>query len=306
MTTPASLPVAQVQGRRVAFRSAHNTYVTAEAGGTASLIASRSRIGPEQTFVIHDLGNDTVALQASVNNKFVCAENGSGPLIANRSAVQGEWEKFRVIQPSPTRFDHFCLQSLANGRLVRAPDGAGAPLEASGDAIVDDSLFSIAWTDRFLGNGRHPGVRIALHSAAHNGYVTAENAGVAPLSAARASIEGAWQKFVIEDLGDGMVALKSEANNRFVCAEAGGAQPLIANRDSIGGDWERFRLVHLQDSVFAIQSMANSKFVRAPDAAGSELLSERTYARSECRRARIAASLRHAREWKTMVLFWLS
>ena len=62
------------------------------------LIANRDAIGGWETFAMVVNPDNTVSLRATVNNKYVVAENGgAAALIANRDAI-GPWEKFERIQ----------------------------------------------------------------------------------------------------------------------------------------------------------------------------------------------------------------
>jgi hypothetical protein len=60
------------------------------------LIANRASAGPWETFQLVSNGDGTVSFLATVNNRYVTAENGGAqPLIANRTAI-GPWEKFTL------------------------------------------------------------------------------------------------------------------------------------------------------------------------------------------------------------------
>jgi hypothetical protein len=120
-------------GRQVGIRArANGRVVCAEAAGGASLIASRSAVGPWETFTMIDRGGGTVAMRAAANNRYVCAESAGGSaLIANRAAV-GQWETFRLVTNSDGSFS---LRAQANGRYVCADAAGGAPLIANREAI---------------------------------------------------------------------------------------------------------------------------------------------------------------------------
>lgn len=74
-------------------------------------------------------------------------------------------------------------------------------------------------------------IRIALR-ASNGQYVSAENAGNAPLRATQRTI-GGWETFELLYQGDGRVALRA-GNGRYVSNPGNGSQPLIASRDQIG------------------------------------------------------------------------
>jgi hypothetical protein len=65
--------------------------------GAQSLIANRGVAGSWETFRLVNNSNGTVSLQATVNGKYVAAENaGAAALIANRDAI-GLWEQFDLV-----------------------------------------------------------------------------------------------------------------------------------------------------------------------------------------------------------------
>ncbi len=65
-------------------------------------------------------------------------------------------------------------------------------------------------------------------------YVTAENAGAAPLIANRTAI-GPWEEFDLLTNSDGSVSLRAHADNDYVTA---GSSPLIAGRTTVGQSGE--------------------------------------------------------------------
>ncbi|MFF7155037.1 hypothetical protein [Streptomyces sp. NPDC008139] len=97
----------------------------------------------------------------------------------------------------------------------------------------------------FLLNYQKVGSDGKLHAVANahaNGqYVTADNAGAAPLIA-KVDAVGTWEQFQLVRNGDGSVSLRARVNNQYVTAENGGAAALIANRAAIG-QWEEFDLI---------------------------------------------------------------
>ncbi|MFI5907623.1 fascin domain-containing protein [Dactylosporangium sp. NPDC051541] len=124
-----------------ALRAQANTrYVTADSGGTAPLIASKTTIGTAEQFDVVDLGGGLVALKARVNGQFVCAENaGANPLIANR-AQAGSWETFRLIRNSDNSVS---LQATVNSKYVTAESAGANPLIANRDAIGPWEKFDL-------------------------------------------------------------------------------------------------------------------------------------------------------------------
>lgn len=118
----------------------NSRYVTADAGGTSPLIASKTAIGTAEQFDVVDLGGGLVALRARVNGQFVCAENaGANPLVANR-AQAGSWETFRLLRNADNTVS---LQATVNGRYVTAESAGAAPLIANRDAIGPWEKFDL-------------------------------------------------------------------------------------------------------------------------------------------------------------------
>ena len=114
---------------------------------------------------------------------------------------------------------------------------------------------------------------IGLVANANNLYVTAENAGNSPLIANRNGL-GSWERFQIQDLGNGYIALKSLINGLYVCAESAGAAPLIANRGAVGL-WEQFQLIDAGNGKFAFIAKVNGKYVCAENAGSGSLIANR-------------------------------
>jgi beta-glucosidase len=126
----------------------------------------------------------SVSIKASVNGKYVCAENGgNASLIANRDAV-GPWEIFDMI---PAGDGTVGLRSNANGRYVTAESAGNSSLIANRDALGPWEKFSIL----DVGSGY-----VAFKAGVNSKYVTSESAGSSPLIANRDAI-GPWEKFAL-------------------------------------------------------------------------------------------------------------
>jgi lysophospholipase L1-like esterase len=115
---------------------------------------------------------------------------------------------------------------------------------------------------------------VSFRAHANNMYVTAENAGAAPLIANRTAI-GFWEQFDEIDLGGGNIALRAHANNLYVTAENAGASSLIANRTAIGL-WETFALIHNPDGSISLRAAVNNRYVTAENAGAAALIANRT------------------------------
>ncbi|WP_327288198.1 hypothetical protein [Streptomyces sp. NBC_01198] len=118
------------------------------------------------------------------------------------------------------------------------------------------------------------GTVISLRAHANGDYVTADNAGAAPLIANRTSI-GPWEQFDEIDQGGGYIALLAHANNKYVTADNAGAAPLLAKVDAVG-TWEQFQLVRNGDGSVSLRARINSNYVTAENAGASALIANRT------------------------------
>ncbi|MEO7714806.1 MAG: glycoside hydrolase family 71/99-like protein [Capsulimonas sp.] len=125
-----------------------------------------------------------VSFQATVNGKYVCADNsGSSPLIANRTSV-GVWEQFRVVDLGNR---NIALLSLSNNLYVSAGTLGTSVLTANhSSAGAGESFYEC---DAGGGN-------VALRCLANNQFVCAENAGANALIANRATY-GSWETFTV-------------------------------------------------------------------------------------------------------------
>ncbi|RIX50944.1 glucan endo-1,6-beta-glucosidase [Paenibacillus nanensis] len=102
-------------------------YVSADNGGSASLIANRTSVGTWEKFERIDLGNNNVAFRSLVNGKYVTAEDAGGsPLIARADAI-GTWETFQIANVS----GGVTLKSAANNLFVSAENAGAGPLIAN-------------------------------------------------------------------------------------------------------------------------------------------------------------------------------
>jgi alpha-L-fucosidase 2 len=127
---------------------------------------------------------------------------------------------------------------------------------------------------RILTGGTQPGPDgTALRAMANNQYVSAANAGAAPLIANAAAV-GSWERFDLVDLGGGNVALRARINGMYVCAEGAGAQPLIANRTAVGS-WETFARVTNPDGTLSLRATVNNRYVVAENGGAAALIANR-------------------------------
>ncbi|WP_238881653.1 glycosyl hydrolase family 18 protein [Clostridium sp. YIM B02551] len=126
-----------------------------------------------------------VAIKASVNSKYVCADNyGNNPLIANRDSYDA-WEEFEQVDLGNGTV---AFKSLANNQYVSAQNGGGSTL------IANRASVGGAWEAFQLIT--QPDGKIAIKSMANNQYVCAENYGNDPLMVNRTTVSG-WEEFDI-------------------------------------------------------------------------------------------------------------
>ena len=83
-----------------------------------------------------------ISLQATVNGKYVCAEDaGLSPLIANRDVALG-WETFKLIDLGN---NNIALQATVNGKYVCAEDAGLSPLIANRDVALGWETFGLKY-----------------------------------------------------------------------------------------------------------------------------------------------------------------
>ncbi|MEV4620556.1 GH25 family lysozyme [Asanoa sp. NPDC049573] len=172
---------------------------------------------------------------------------------------------------------------LANYSQNPPPLPAGWPAFAVWQHAAGSAIPGSAWSspdlDAFKGDDAAlarlaAGPPTSLLATVNNRYVTAANAGAAPLIANRTAI-GAWEQFDQIDAGGGFVALRARVNGRYVTAEHAGAAALIANRTAVG-PWEKFAVVTNADGTISLRANANNKFVTAERAGAAALIANRT------------------------------
>ncbi|HVQ97028.1 MAG TPA: hypothetical protein VMU51_38795 [Mycobacteriales bacterium] len=140
---------------------------------------------------------------------------------------------------------------------------------------ANQSVKTLRGTASTLGLGAGAsGGSISLRALANGQYVSAANAGAAPLIASAPAI-GPWEQFEQIDLGNGNIALRARVNGLLVCAENAGAAPLIANRTAVGG-WETFALIRNPDGTVSLRAQANGNYVTAENAGAAALIANRT------------------------------
>lgn len=114
---------------------------------------------------------------------------------------------------------------------------------------------------------------VNIRAMANNSFVSAENAGVSPLVANRATAAG-WEKFTVINNSDGTISLLSAANNKYVTAVIDENSQLLARASTIQ-DWEKFRKIDRGNGKIALQAVANNKYVSADLNQGGVLYANR-------------------------------
>jgi subtilisin family serine protease len=112
---------------------------------------------------------------------------------------------------------------------------------------------------------------VSLLAGANGRFVTAENAGTAPLVANRTGV-GQWEQFDQVDAGGGYVALRAHANGLYVTAGGG---TLVASRATIGAA-EKFQFVSNADGTVSLKANANGRYVSAENGGDAPLVANRT------------------------------
>jgi hypothetical protein len=132
----------------------------------------------------------SVSLRARANGKFVTADSaGADPLIANRDAVGGSWEKFDSYELGD---GVIALRAHANGKYVTADSAGASPLIANRDHVGG------TW-EKFL-LVRNADGSVSFKAEANGKFVTADSAGASPLIANRDTVGGSWEKFDLNTL----------------------------------------------------------------------------------------------------------
>ncbi len=123
---------------QVTLQVANGQYVCAEEGGSQSLVANRSAVGPWETFTLIERGNGVVALRA-VNGCYVTAVGGGGGELHSRVKVIDIWESFKLIDRGGGKIALQCH----NGHYVCAEGGGGQKLIANRNAIGPWETFTL-------------------------------------------------------------------------------------------------------------------------------------------------------------------
>ena len=129
-------------------------------------------------------------ITAKANNDFVSADNyGNNPLIANRTTASG-WEQFQIVNNADGTIS-FLAQ--VNNLYVTADLNNGGKLIARAATIQQWEEFKKV---------AQPDGSTALLAMANNQYVSTDlNTGAPTLIADRAAVGGAWEAYVLTQVG---------------------------------------------------------------------------------------------------------
>jgi beta-glucanase (GH16 family) len=142
------------------------------------------------------------------------------------------------------------MNQAVGGNWFPGPDGS---TPAVNDVLVDYV--------RVYQAGTAPSTTASIRAAANNRFVSAEQAGAAPLVANRTAV-GTWEQFHVIDNGDGTISLQAVINGMYVTADASNGGRLIANRAAIGTG-EKFRRLTQSNGTVALQAAASNLYVSA-------------------------------------------
>jgi beta-glucanase (GH16 family) len=148
------------------------------------------------------------------------------------------------------------LNQAVGGNWFPGPD---ASTPAVNDVLVDYVRVYQAGTS--TPPPPPPSSAFSIRAAANNTFVSAEQAGAAPLVANRNAV-GSWEQFRVVDNGDGTVSLQAVINARYVTVDTGNGGRLIANRTAIGTG-EKFRRIAQSNGTVALQAVTNNLYVSA-------------------------------------------
>ncbi|MFC6016016.1 PQQ-dependent sugar dehydrogenase [Plantactinospora solaniradicis] len=174
-----------------------------------------------------------------------------------------------VAVPNTGSWDTFANVSTALSNLPSASTTLFLVFKGGAGNLFDVDAFTFTTG---TGPGPGPGPVISLRAHANGQYVTADNAGAAPLIANRAAI-GPWEQFERLDAGGGNIALRAKANGLLVTAP-NATSPLIANGTSIGTA-QTFQLVNNSDGSVSLRALVNNQLVAAENGGAEPLIANR-------------------------------
>ncbi|MEV4626744.1 PQQ-dependent sugar dehydrogenase [Micromonospora sp. NPDC049523] len=247
------------QGEHFGAQSGIQTadHAAAEGGRTAGFVDNGDWIS-YQPYLLGNATQFTARVSSGGVGGTIEVRTGSatGTLLGSVAvAPTGSWDTFANV----------------SANLSNAPTGSTTLYLVFKGVTGQGNLFDLDAFTFTTGTTSTPAV-ISLRARVNSQYVTADNAGAAPLIANRATI-GPWEQFDRLDAGNGNIALRAKANGLIVTA-ANGTAPLIANKTTIG-TWETFQLVRNTDGSVSLRSLGNNQYVAAEGAGGQALIANR-------------------------------
>jgi glucose/arabinose dehydrogenase/PKD repeat protein len=247
------------QGEHFGAQSGIQTadHATAEGGRTAGFVDNGDWIS-YQPYLLNNATQFTARVASGGVGGTIEVRTGSatGTLLGTATvAPTGGWDTFANV----------------TANLTGAPSTATSLYLVFKGVTGQGNLFDVDAFTFTTGTVSTPTV-VSLRARVNSQYVTADNAGAAPLIANRATI-GPWEQFDRIDAGNGNIALRAKANGLIVTA-ANGTAPLIANKTSVG-TWETFQLISNTDGSVSLRSLGNNMYVAAENAGVAPLIANR-------------------------------
>jgi hypothetical protein len=222
--------------------------------GDQGVNCNATAVGDQEKFTVVDAGGGKIGLRGGQSGRFCADELHRSRTICNRDRMGG-WEKFTVFDREDGtvglrggRNSKFCAVDL-NGKFV-----------CGRDHLLDKEEFTV--TIHKEGRPVIPpltefplaGAVVAVQGGRGGKYCTDD--GVHGVRC-NADTIGDWEKFTVEDAGDGKVALRGGQTGKY-CADEFHNNRTICNRGGIGG-WEKFRVADRADNKIALRGgKANS------------------------------------------------
>uniref|UniRef100_A0AC34GN53 Fascin domain-containing protein n=1 Tax=Panagrolaimus sp. ES5 TaxID=591445 RepID=A0AC34GN53_9BILA len=213
--------------------------------GLRPLKCDRKEVNNWEMFTVKNFGNKIIALESRGN--YVSSENGEKPVTCDRKIIT-DLEKFKWIDNADATFS----VKGNNGKFLTRDNGEGLMIcdrEICGifEKFTFINYFDLAFVDNSDDSTAYNNIHIFIKGS--NGKYVCSEDGYDPMKCDRQNPDG-WERFNIEDLGDGIIAIK--CNGKYVTSEIG-ERPMWCNRATIN-DWEKFEIInHSDDKTFSLK-----------------------------------------------------
>lgn len=137
--------------------------------------------------LVAKVSNGQVITLKANNNRYVCSEDGTKDMIANRTAI-GDWEKFTVVSVGSKNGNDLIALKASNNKYVSSENGT-KDMRANRPSIGAWEKFEV------IELGTSSGNQLIALRANNNKYVCSEN-GTKDMIANRTAI-GAYEKFQV-------------------------------------------------------------------------------------------------------------